>query len=110
MTDRDPSERNADGRSSRDMHVVPPKPEAEVDDELRFHLEQRIRAYIASGMTPDAARRKALERFGDVKGVRDECAQLLTEDRKAEARRDWFGDLAQDVRFALRSGVRAPVF
>ena len=60
MTDSDRSERNADVRSNRDaqvVHVVPPKPEAEVDDELRFHLEQRIRAYIASGMTPDAARR-----------------------------------------------------
>jgi len=110
MTDRDRSERNADARSNRDVHVVPPKPEAEVDDELHFHLEQRIRSYIASGMTPEAARRKALERFGDIQGVRDECAQLLTADRKAEARRDWFGDLAQDVHFALRSGVRAPLF
>src|SRR5256885_2346533 len=76
----------------------------------RMTRKGRIQAYVASGMTPDAARRKALERFGDVKGVREECAQLLTEDRKAEARRDWFGDLAQDVHFALRSGVRAPLF
>ncbi len=107
MTDRDRSEHQG---GKRDFQPVPPKPEAEVDDELRFHLEQRIQSYIASGMTPDAARRAALERFGDVKGVREECAQLLTQDRKAEARRDWFDDLRQDLRFAWRSAARAPLF
>jgi putative ABC transport system permease protein len=96
----------------RDRHApfVTPQPGREVDDELKFHLDQRIQAYIASGMSPDAARRKALERFGDVDGVREECAQLLTEDRKAKARRDWFDDLRQDLRFAVRSGVKAPLF
>jgi putative ABC transport system permease protein len=96
--------------TKRDFRVVPPKPQAEVDDELRFHLEERIAAYVAAGMSPDDARAKALARFGDVAGVRDKCATLLTEDRRAEARRDWFGDLRQDVRFAIRSAVRAPVF
>ena len=94
----------------RDFRIVPPKPQAEIDDELRFHLEERVQAYIASGMSPDDARKKALERLGDVASVRDECAALLTEDRRAEARRDWFGDLAQDLHFALRSAVRAPAF
>ena len=102
MSDRD--------RPDRDYRFVPPKPGSEVDDELRFHLEERIQAYVAQGMTPDEARRTALERFGDVQGVRDECTKLLAEDRKAAARRDLFDDLRQDLRFALRSGMRAPLF
>src|SRR5204863_1477095 len=101
MTDRKPN---------RDYGFVKRKPQSEVDDELHFHLEQRIKANIEKGMSPDDARKAALERFGNVNGVRDECAQLLTEDRKAEARRDWLDDLRQDVRFAGRAAVRAPVF
>src|SRR5262249_7068267 len=70
----------------------------------------RIQAYVAQGMSPEEARRTALARFGNMQGVRDECAQLLTEDRRAEARRDWFDDLRQDVRFAVRGALRAPLF
>ena len=100
----------SDRRQDRDYQFVNPKPEAEVDDELRFHVEERIRAYVASGMTPDQARRAALERFGDISAVRDVCSRMLAEDRKAEARRDWFDDLRQDLKFAVRSAVRAPLF
>jgi putative ABC transport system permease protein len=86
------------------------KPQIEVDEELRFHLEQRIRDYVARGMDPAAARTAALERFGDLTGVRSECTQLLEDDRRAERRRDWMEDLRQDVRFGIRSAVRSPVF
>ena len=85
-------------------------PEAEVDDELAFHLEQRVRDYVARGMEPAAARAAALERFGDVSGVRSECAQLLEDDRRAAARRDWFEDLRQDLRYGVRSALHAPLF
>lgn len=95
---------------SRDNDFVPKKPAAEVDRELTFHLEQRIEANVAKGMSPEDARRAALARFGDVTNVRDECTQLLAEDRRAKARRDWFGDLKQDIRFAIRGALRAPTF
>jgi predicted permease len=105
MTDHD----SHDPRE-RDLDFIPKKPSAEVDSELQFHLEERIQANLAKGMSPDAARRAALERFGSVDTVRSECEQLLTEDRRAEARRDWLGDLRQDLRFAVRSALRAPLF
>ena len=97
---------------SRAHRALPfqPTPEKEVNEELAFHLEQRVREYIARGMTPDAARRAALERFGNLPTVQHECTELLTSDRRIAARRDWLGDLRQDVRFALRSFVRAPLF
>lgn len=97
-------------RRDRDARIVPQKPEHEVDDELHFHLERRIQANIARGMPPGAARAAALARFGNVAGVRDECTQLLAEDRRAEARRDWFDDLHRDLRFAVRAAGRAPLF
>ena len=42
----------------------PRRLDAELDDELRFHLESRVRQYLAEGMTPDAARRRARLAFG----------------------------------------------
>src|SRR5437764_995590 len=104
------SDQHSHQHHDRDYRFVAPKPEAEVEDELRFHVEERMRAYIAGGMTPDEARRATLDRFGDIEAVRDVCARMLSEDRKAEARRDWLDDLRQDLRFAVRSAVRAPVF
>ena len=85
-------------------------PQAEVGDELQFHLEQRIRDYIAQGMDPATARATALERFGDVGGVQRECTELLADDRRAERRRDWIGDLKQDLRFGVRSATNAKLF
>ncbi|HYH44049.1 MAG TPA: ABC transporter permease [Thermoanaerobaculia bacterium] len=93
------------GRSPLD-----PEPQAEVDSELAFHLEQRIQDYVARGMDPAAARAAALERFGDLNGVRQECTQLLAADRRAADRRDWFGDLRQDLWYGVRSALHAPLF
>jgi hypothetical protein len=94
-------------------HIAKPferTPQAEVDDEISFHVEERMREYIARGMDPAAARAAAFERLGDLGVVRSECTQLLSEERLADARRDWFDDLRQDVRFGLRSALRAPLF
>jgi putative ABC transport system permease protein len=103
---------NSNGRPERGHHdpVVAPKPQVEVDDELAFHLEQRIQENVRRGMTHDEAREAAVARFGNVQEVREECTTMLTEDRKAAARRDWWDDLHQDLRFALRSALRAPTF
>ena len=97
-------------KEPRKIPFVPGKPEKEVESELRFHLEARIQANLAAGMSPEEARAAAMERFGDVAGVRDECARLLAEERKTHARREWFEDLGQDLRFAARAALRAPVF
>ena len=86
------------------------QPRAEIDDELTFHLEERIQEFIDAGMDPDAARAAALERLGDLREVREDCAQLLSEELRAETRREWFSDFTQDVRFGVRSALRAPLF
>ena len=59
-------------KEPRKLPFIPGKPAAEVESELRFHLEHRIQANIAAGMTPDEARQAAVERFGDVEGEESE--------------------------------------
>jgi hypothetical protein len=105
-----PSARRARRRGRGEHAPLPEAPQAEVDAELAFHLEERVREYEARGVPPAEARARALERFGDVSGVRSECAELLAADRRAEARRSWLEDLGQDLRYGARAAVRAPVF
>jgi hypothetical protein len=47
--------------------------EKRLDQELRFHLEQQIADYIATGMTPEEARRRARLEFGGLDQVKEEC-------------------------------------
>lgn len=58
-------------------------PGPEVEEELRYHIEERIRDYIDRGMDPEAARRAAMERLGDLERVREECTGLLAAERRA---------------------------
>ena len=48
----------------------------EVETELRFHIEMRTRANVEQGMSPDEARRAALQSFGDFEQVRDNCCEI----------------------------------
>jgi putative ABC transport system permease protein len=84
--------------------------ERDVDAELAFHLEMRTRKLIANGLSPDAARAGALSQFGDYRGVRDEC---LIINRKRERRMqlaDFWANVRQDARYAVRSLVEHRVF
>ena len=94
----------------RGLRMFPRKPDVEVDEELTFHLERRVRDYVARGMDPESARAAAMARLGDLHTVRQECTQMLEDDRRAARRRDWMEDLRQDLRYGVRSALRAPLF
>src|SRR5918992_1894994 len=85
-------------------------PTQDVDDEIAFHLAMRIEEFRRTGMTPEEARAAAMQRFGDVTDVRDEC-QVLGRRRAARRRRALrLEALQQDVRFALRTIVTNRAF
>lgn len=65
-------------------------PQQEFDEELQFHLDERVRDYIAKRVSPDAARKAAAERFGNIAGVREPCIPVLVAERAAEGRRKMF--------------------
>jgi len=73
----------------------------ELDEEIQFHLEQEAAKLERTGLSPGAARRRAMVAFGGVAQTR-------------EAHRDvrivrWATNLVADARFALRSIRRSPV-
>src|SRR4029078_11904147 len=74
----------------------------ELDDELRFHLDHQSEKYVAAGMTPaDAARRARIE-FGGVDQVTEAC-------RDARGGR-LVGKLLQDLRYGGGMLRRSPMF
>jgi putative ABC transport system permease protein len=85
---------------------------ADVDEELESFLEARTEHLIARGMDPAAARAEALRRLGGatVGEVREYLYDSALRREERVRFRESLHRLHQDVRFALRSLVRAPGF
>src|SRR5579884_2661955 len=84
--------------------------ERAVDDELQFHFEMSLQNLIASGMTPEEARREATRRFGDVQRTRAGLEAIDQAQIRQRTRTAWLSALAQDTRYALRGLRLTPVF
>ncbi len=82
----------------------------DVDDELHFHFEMRVRDLIAAGWTEAAAREEAMQRFGEFTAVRDACIAIDTRRRERVERREVMGHMKQDLRFAFRTLRKSPGF
>src|SRR5260370_23401684 len=76
--------------------------EARMDAELRFHLEQRVRDFVASGMDPEEARRHAHLAFGGLEQVKQDCREARIENH--------IQDFLRDLQYALRSLGKDPRF
>lgn len=87
-----------------------PDPGADVDDELRFHLEELERRYAAAGLSRDDARRAARHQFGDVDGVRDLLSSRSRSRQRRSERSEWWLRLRQDIRIGLRKLLHQPAF
>ena len=82
----------------------------DVDDELRFHLEERTADLIAIGLTPAEARRQALDEFGDVDAVRSNLRDIDQRILDNRGRTEWRSVMKDEIRHALRRLARQPAF
>ena len=76
--------------------------ERDMDDEIRFHVEMESRELVSRGLSPSEARTRALAAFGGRERFKEEARQDLP--------LAWVSDLRADLRYALRSLRRTPVF
>lgn len=82
----------------------------DLDDEVTFHLEMRIKDLLRLGRSEAEARQQAASEFGDALMLKKTLGRL---DRAAQRDRRiarWFADFSHDVRFALRQILRSPLF
>ncbi len=75
---------------------------AQLDEELRYHLDQQVAENIAAGMNPDQARSAALRAFGN--------PALLRDTTRAAWNWSWLDIWIRDLRIAARTLVRTPGF
>ena len=76
--------------------------EQELEEELQFHLAQRIEQAVAMGKTPNEARYEALKAMEGIEQRKEECR---------DARQvSWLEDLVQDVRHGCRILAKTPAF
>ena len=79
-----------------------PDPVADVDDEFRFHVEERVEDLMARGFDPRAAREEAMRGFGDLEQVKWTCQALALEKESAMRKSEWLDAMKQDMVFSLR--------
>ena len=82
----------------------------DVDAELAFHLDLRIRELTAAGLGVEEARRRAQEEFGDLEYTRTYCRNLDERTDRALRTTERLSDWWQDVRHAGRTIRRRPAF
>jgi putative ABC transport system permease protein len=84
--------------------------EQDVDAEIAFHLEARVAQLVARGMSPDAARSEAQRRFGNVELARHTLTNSASRRETRMELREFFGNVAQDFRYAARGMRKNPGF
>ena len=84
--------------------------QADVDDELAFHLEMRRRDLEARGLSAADARTEAERSFGDLSVIRNACVTIDERRFRRAGRAEWVGHMWNDVTFALRGLRKSPAF
>src|SRR4051812_47374287 len=86
----------------------PAQAAAEMDDEIRFHLDMRVSQLVAHGWAPDAALAEAMRLFGPFPEMRRSLHAAVRRREEILTMSDTFDALRHDVLYALRQIVRAP--
>lgn len=80
-----------------------PDPAADVDDELRFHLDSRVEDLLARGWRPEAAREEAERQLGDLRRLREVGERMGQSRERRRQRAEYWSEFVQDLRLTFRT-------
>lgn len=78
------------------------KVDAELENELQYHLEQLTRENMAQGLEAGAARLAARRELGGVAQIEEQC--------RDQRRVSWLTDIGKEVKYAWRMLAKSPGF
>src|SRR5579871_296722 len=90
--------------------MLGPNVRADVNDELRFHLEAKVEELIREGWQAAEARREAERQFGNLEVVQMMGESLGNQRQRSRQRKDYWSAWAQDLRYAFRTLGRDRAF
>jgi predicted permease len=74
----------------------------DLEDELSFHVEMRIRELVEEGWSEADARSEARRRFGDFRRIRAQCRRIRKEGETHVKRGAYFEQLRHDLAYGVR--------
>ncbi|HTE47407.1 MAG TPA: ABC transporter permease, partial [Gemmatimonadaceae bacterium] len=83
---------------------------SEIDDEIAFHLQERIDALVARGWSLNDATTEATRRFGDPATERPALVAAAQQRDQRLNLFEWFDSVRTDLRIAARQLRRSPTF
>ena len=90
--------------------LLGPDPASDVKDELRFHTEAKAEDLVAQGWSHEAARQEAARQFGELPAIQEIGIRIGDKMDQRRRLKDYWNEVRQDVRFALRTLSRDPGF
>ncbi len=76
--------------------------DSDLEDELSFHLEMRIRELIDEGWSEAQARAEARRRFGDLSRIRAQCRRIRRQGETHVKRAAYLEELRRDLVYGVR--------
>lgn len=84
--------------------------DADVRDEIAFHIEELVAQQVAAGIPEAEARRIAEQRFGNSDDIGRRMRALAAERETSAQRSEYLAHLGRDLRFARRQLAKRPGF
>jgi predicted permease len=94
----------------RYARITGPRLDADIRDEIEFHLQILTDRNIARGMTPDAARAQAITEFGDLARAREAMMEIGQSQERMHRRAEVWANMWQDARHGARRLLKSPGF